>query len=62
MGLTDWVFSMPMFWLLCLIVAGGLIFAAVYYVRTSLIAQLAAPTRTRTRTTTKERGNFSFFC
>ncbi len=55
MGLTDWVFSMPMFWVLCLIVAGGLIFAAVYYVRTSLIAQLAAPTRTRTHAQTHKR-------
>jgi hypothetical protein len=60
MGLTDWFFSMPMFWVLCLIVAGGLIFAAVYYVRNSLTSQLVAHAHTRT---SARRGgkNFSFF-
>jgi len=59
MGLTDWFFSMPMFWVLCLIVAGGLIFAAVYYVRNSLTARR---TRTHTHTRTRRGGkNFSFF-
>jgi len=31
MGVVDWIFSMPMFWVLALISAGGLLFVAVYY-------------------------------
>jgi cobalamin biosynthesis protein CobD/CbiB len=56
MGLTDWFFSMPMFWVLCLIVAGGLIFAAVYYVRNSLTSQLVAHAHAH-----EEEGKISLF-
>jgi hypothetical protein len=44
MSVFDFFVSMPMFWVVCLIAAGALIFVAVYYVRSLLGSSSRDPT------------------